>query len=316
MNMSKVIEEKIVIGQGGEFPLNGLLTLPDGSDGPAEAAILVHGSGSTNMDEKIYANRPFRDLAEGLAARGIAVVRYDKRSFVHGRKLVKIPGFTVYEETIEDVLLACAMLRKDARIDKDKIFIIGHSMGGMLAPRIDAEGGDFAGLIIMAGTPRLLEDVIFEQIGETIAAQKGLILFLIKKQEVGLRKKLADTYTMDAEKAKSVKVMGGTSVWYFKEMGENSAPKFIARTQKPILVLHGDKDAQVRTDLDFEKYKELLVGRDNAFFKLYPELNHLFMPAVYGNLKNLKKEYKIPSKVADYVIDDIAAFIKTGEPGS
>jgi len=306
-------EEKIIIGQGGEFPLNGKLTLPDGAQGPVSAAILVHGSGSTNMDEKIYANTPFRDLAEGLAERGIAAIRYDKRSFVHARKLVKMRGFTVYDETIEDVLLAAAMLRGDARIAGDKVFIIGHSMGGMLAPRIDAEGGDFAGLVIMAGTPRLLEEVIFEQLDEYIENHSGLICYLAKKQSAALRKKLAGTYEMDDEKAKDIKVMGGTSVWYFKEMGEKNSPKYLALTKKPILVLHGEKDAQVRTDLDFEKYRELLAGRDNAFFKLYPDLNHLFMPAVYGELSKLKKEYKIPSKVAGYVIDDIAAFIKTGK---
>jgi len=302
-------EEKILLGQGGEFPLNGILTLPDGVDGPVPAAILVHGSGSTNMDEKVYANRPFRDIAEGLAARGVAAIRYDKRSFVYGRKLVKIHGFTVYNETIEDVLLAAALLRKDERIDKDKVFIIGHSMGGMLAPRIDLEGGDFAGLIIMGGTPRRLEDVLFEQIEEAISVYGGLTRIIAKKQETRLKKKLGNIYETDDEAAKDIKTIGGTSVYYFKDLGEPDVPAYLAKTQKPILVMHGEKDAQVRTDLDFDKYKELLSGRDNAFFKLYPDLNHLFMPAVYGTLKDLKKEYKIPSKVADYVIDDIANFI-------
>jgi len=305
-----MIEEKIILGQGSDFPLDGKLTLPDGADGPVPAAILVHGSGSTNMDEKIMANRPFRDLAEGLTARGIAVIRYDKRSFVHGRKLIKIPGFTVFDETIEDVLFAAALLRNDERINKDQVFMIGHSMGGMLAPRIDIQGGDFAGLIIMAGTPRRLEDVLFEQIDEVLASYKGLTHYLAGKQKAGLEKKLAGLYDMDDEKAKTIKVMGGTSVYYFKDLGEPDVPAYLAKTKKPILVLHGEKDAQVRTDKDFEKYKELLAGRDNAFFRLYPDLNHLFMPSAYGDLKNLKKEYKIPGKVAEYVIDDIAAFIK------
>ena len=305
-----MIEEKIILGQGSDFPLDGKLTLPDGADGPVPAAILVHGSGSTNMDEKIMANRPFRDLAEGLTARGIAVIRYDKRSFVHGRKLIKIPGFTVFDETIEDALFAAALLRSDERINKDKVFMIGHSMGGMLAPRIDIQGGDFAGLIIMAGTPRRLEDVLFEQIDEVLASYKGLTHYLAGKQKAGLEKKLAGLYDMDDEKAKTIKVMGGTSVYYFKDLGEPDVPAYLAKTKKPILVLHGEKDAQVRTDKDFEKYKELLAGRDNAFFRLYPDLNHLFMPSAYGDLKNLKKEYKIPGKVAEYVIDDIAAFIK------
>jgi len=314
-----MIEKKIIIGQGGEFPLNGMLTLPDSAaapEGEAEtvpAVVLVHGSGSTDMDEKIYANRPFRDLAEGLAARGVATIRYDKRSFAHARKLLKIPAFTVYQETIEDALLAAALLRADERIDKDKVFIAGHSMGGMLAPRIDLEGGDFAGLIIMAGTPRRLEVVMYEQLDEFIVSYKGLVRILAKKQKERLSEKLTGIYEMDDDKAKGIKTMGGTTAYYFKDLGQPEVEDYLAKTQKPILVLHGDKDAQVRTDLDYDKYRELLAGRENAYFKLYPDLNHLFMPAVYGDLKNLKKEYKIPGKVAGYVIDDIAAFVLKGK---
>jgi len=307
-----MIEEKIVVGKGGEYPLDGLLTLPDGADEPLPAAILVHGSGSTDMDEKIYANKPFRDIAEGLAARGIATIRYDKRSFKYPRQLVKKRGFTVYDETIEDVLFAATMLREDARIDKDKIFMIGHSMGGMLAPRTDVQGGDFSGLVIMAGTPRRLETVLFEQMDEIISSYKGPIRYMAKKQLAKLTSKLTGLYEMDDEKAKDIKIMGGTTAYYFKEMGEPGVSDYLAKTQKPILVLHGGKDAQVRTDHDYEKYMELLSGRDNAFFRLYPELNHLFMPAVYGDLKNLKKEYKIQSKVEAAVLDDIASFIDTG----
>ena len=144
--------EKIVIGEGTDYPLNGILTLPDGNEGPVPAVVMVHGSGSSNMDEKVMKLRPFRDLAEGLARHGIASIRYDKRSFVHARKMLK-QCITVKEETIEDAVLAINLLKSDRRIDSDNIYILGHSMGAMLAPRIDAEGGDVKGLIMMAGTP-------------------------------------------------------------------------------------------------------------------------------------------------------------------
>ena len=306
-----MFEEKIVVGRGGEYPLNGILTIPGSTGGPVPAVVLVHGSGSTNMDEKISANTPFRDIAEGLAERGIAAIRYDKRSFVYGHKLVKNPSFTVREETIEDAILAADMLRNDDRIDSDRIFIAGHSMGGMLAPRIDAEGGNFAGLIIMAGTPRLLETVLFEQLDELAATYKGPLGFIIRKQKKGLENKLAHIYDIDDEKAKTIKVAGGATVWYFKEMGLKDSPAYLAQTRKPILVMHGAKDAQVRTDLDFYKYRELLAGRDNVTFKLYPELNHLFITSAYGELKQLNKEYRIKGKVDARALDDIAEFIRS-----
>ena len=112
--------EKIVVGEGTEYPLKGLLTLPDRVEGQVPAAVLVHGSGASNMDEKVYKLTPFKDLAEGLAERGIASIRYDKRTFVYGRKMRK-GTVTVREETIEDAVRAAELLRRDPRVDPDRI---------------------------------------------------------------------------------------------------------------------------------------------------------------------------------------------------
>ena len=157
-----MIQEKIIVGEGSKYPLGGMLTLPDGAVGPVPAVVFVHGSGSSNMDEKVGKVTPFKDLAEGLARHGIASLRYDKRSFAHGMKMLrdKSTVITVKEETIDDAVLATELLKKDKRIDSERIFIVGHSMGAMLAPRIDAEGGNYRGLILMAGTLRKLEEVM------------------------------------------------------------------------------------------------------------------------------------------------------------
>ena len=81
--------EKITIGAGTEYPLKGMLVLPDNIQEPVPAVVFVHGSGSSNMDEKVMKLTPFKDLAEGLARHGIASVRYDKRSFAHGFKMLR-----------------------------------------------------------------------------------------------------------------------------------------------------------------------------------------------------------------------------------
>ena len=160
-----MVTEKITIGENSKYPLNGLLTLPKELSSPVPAVVFVHGSGASNMDEKVGKLTPFKDLAEGLARHGIASVRYDKRSFAHGFKILRDKSLviTVKEETVDDAIMAAALLRKDPRIDPKKVFIIGHSMGGMLSPRIDAEGGNFRGLIIMAGSPRKLEEIMLDQ---------------------------------------------------------------------------------------------------------------------------------------------------------
>jgi dipeptidyl aminopeptidase/acylaminoacyl peptidase len=126
-----MFEEKIIIGENTKHPLNGILTLPDKINNPVPAIVLVHGSGPSNMDEKVGKLTPFKDLADGLANRGIAVIRYDKRTYAHKKQFINKPDISVKEETIEDAILATELLRNDSRIDSDKIFIVGHSMGGM-----------------------------------------------------------------------------------------------------------------------------------------------------------------------------------------
>ena len=84
--------EKIIVGEGTEYPLNGLLTLPDDISKPVPAVVMVHGSGPSNLDERVMQITPFKDLAEGLAKRGIASIRYDKRTFAHSKKLMKNLG--------------------------------------------------------------------------------------------------------------------------------------------------------------------------------------------------------------------------------
>ena len=136
-------QERIIVGKETKYPLNGLLTLPDDVSRPVPAVVFVHGSGASNLNERVGKLTPFKDLAEGLAKRGIAAIRYDKRSFTYGRKMLQEKNITVKEETIEDAILATKLLRKDTRIDRNRIFIVGHSMGAMLAPRIECAGGDF-----------------------------------------------------------------------------------------------------------------------------------------------------------------------------
>ena len=302
--------EKIVIGKGTEYPLNGLLTLPDGASGPVPAVVMVHGSGSSNMDEKVMKLTPFKDLADGLAAHGIASIRYDKRTFVHGRKMMKAnaAGMTVREETIEDVLLALAMLRADKRIDSDNIFILGYSMGAMLAPRADAEGGDVKGLIMMAGTPHRLEDIVIRQLNQSRGT--NLLLGLVTRLEGKyFARKFDGLYELSDEEAKKKKFAGNITLYYFKEMGQKTAADYLLESSKPVLIMQGGRDFQVLADDDFKAFKEQLADRGNITYKLYPELNHCFVPAIYDDILKASKEYSVERHIGEDVISDIAEFI-------
>ena len=301
--------ENIIVGKGTNYPLHGLLTLPDDTTKPVPAVVFVHGSGASNRDEKVGKLTPFKDLAEGLAAHGIASVRYDKRSFAYGRKMLKEKNITVKEETIEDAVRATQLLRKDGRIDRNRIFIVGHSMGAMLAPRIDAQGGNYCGLILMAGSPYKLEDIILRQNQQAMGGLNKLLQWIAAFQVKKLKKTFAGLYDLTDEEAKKRKFAGGTTLYYFKEMGEHPAPGFLKLTRKPLLILQGEKDFQASAAVDFTGYQTLLEGHDNATFKLYPGLNHAFVPALSDDINKARKEYAEERHIGDEVIGDIARWI-------
>ena len=299
--------EKIVVGSNTEYPLNGILTLPDDIKSPVPAVVMIHGSGPSDMDEHVMKLTPFKDLAEGLADLGVASIRYDKRTFAHKRKMAKITP-TIKEETIDDAILAIEMLKNDDRIDKNRIFILGHSMGAMLAPRIDAEGGNVAGLIMLAGTPYRLEDIVIRQLKQ---AENGnpLVKWIIKRQSIKYTQKFANLYQMSDEEAKKTKFAGNVSLYYFKEMGEKTAVDYLLLHEKPTLIMQGERDFQVLHQQDFAGFKEMLQARPNTHFKLYPNLNHVFVDAIYDDIMKASKEYKVERHIGKEVMADITEFI-------
>ena len=302
------MEDKIVVGS--EYPLNGMLTIPDEGNAPYPAVVFVHGSGSSDMDSKVFKVRPFKDMAEGLAKLGIASIRYDKRTFIYPKCFKN--DSTVWEESIEDAITAANILRNDPRIDSNKVFIAGLSLGGMLAPRIDAEGGNFAGLIIMAGTPRRLEDVMKSQGAEYLEKANAFMRWLVKGQMKKLHAKFDGIYEMSDEEAKKTPILGKhIMTYYLKDMGKKQVREYLEESDKPVFVMQGDGDFHVCVDKDFNEYKDILKNNPRATFKLYPGLNHVFMPTVYGDVSKARKEYSKPQHVADYVMADIAQWIKS-----
>ena len=294
-------EEAVTVGSGA-FALPGTLTLPQGSS-RVPAVVLVHGSGPQDRDSTLGPNKPFRDLAWGLASRGIAVLRYEKRTNVYAEKMAANANITVKEETIEDAVLAAQVLRKHARVDASRVFVLGHSLGGMVAPRIAKEDGTLAGLVVLAGSSRPLQELVVEQ-AEYIAALSGDPKEQTAVAEV--KRQVAKINDPDLPLSYPAVDLLGVPASYWKDLNA-SKPGAVAATLKlPMLILQGERDYQV-TMKDFELWRESLKGRTNVTFKSYPNLNHLF---IAGTGKAIPAEYQKPGKVADAVLDDIAAWIK------
>lgn len=299
-------EQDFTVGHG-EWKLPGTLTLPNGT-GPWPAVVLVHGSGPNDRDESVGANKPFRDLAQGLASQGIAVLRYEKRTREHAAKFNKeaLAKLTVREETIDDALSAVAQLRTTAGLDPKRIFVLGHSLGGTVAPRIGQSGPELAGLIILAGLTHPLEDAVIEQTKYIISLQEKPAAeanaHLTELQAVAAKiKKLT---TADAS---SSEVLLGAAPAYWLDLREHDPLVAVKGLKQPLLILQGGRDYQV-TVADFERWRATLGTRPTVTFKLYPKLNHLF---ITGEGKSSPDEYSQPGHVAEPVVTDIATWIKS-----
>jgi fermentation-respiration switch protein FrsA (DUF1100 family) len=297
-------EKEIVVGSG-EWILPGTLTFPAGK-GPFPAVVLVHGSGPNDRDESIGPNKPFRDLAWGLASQNIAVLRYEKRTRVHSQKLKDFEGrFTVQEETIDDALAAVRLLRRVKGINEQKICVLGHSLGGMLAPRIGILDTEIAGFIIMAGTTRPIEEVMLEQVN-TIISIDGKITENEKARLSEIEKAVENVKNLEVSDSHSgQESLLGAPPEYWLDLRSYDPPQTAQKVRQPMLILQGGRDYQV-TEKDFLGWKNALNSRTDVVFKFYPKLNHLF---IEGKGKSTPSEYSQAGHVAKYVIDDIAIWI-------
>ena len=304
----RIVEESVQVG----VPvLEGLLALPQDLKTPVPAVVLLHGSGPNDRDETIGNTKLFRDLAYGLAQRGIAALRYDKRTYAYADAYAKedLTAFTVSEESIADAVAAARLLQADPRIDPERIYLIGHSMGAMIAPRIAQEHpGLFAGIILLSGTPKTLADIVLSQNQAIVDALPAVAKALGTIQMQGLNKEWKNVLNGTGEEAKK-KTVFGQPAYYFWEMAQYDTGEILKSLDIPVLIINGGCDFQV-IDADGIVAWNALALPENVQIVYHPELNHLLMnPEAPENVKGTVKEYDISCRVSDDILYEIAQFI-------
>jgi uncharacterized protein len=293
--------------------LAGTLSIPNGQ-GPFPGVVLVHGSGPHDRDETVGANRPFRDLALGLASAGIAVLRYEKRTKANPLSLARYgASLTVKEETIDDAVLAIRTLQSAPRVDPSRVFVLGHSLGGNVAPRIAQAAPDVRGLVLLAANARPLEDLVLEQTSYLLPLQAPPGVASAQIEAIRAQVARVKSAQLTPETPASELPLGIPAP-YWIDLSAHSPTEIAARLGKPILVLQGGRDYQVTTE-DLDLWRAALAGVPDTSCVLLPDLNHLFLA---GAGKSRPEEYEVPGHVAPEVIQVIATFLSgVGEaPGA
>jgi fermentation-respiration switch protein FrsA (DUF1100 family) len=301
-----VVEQEVVV-KAGDYALPGKLTLPqEGANLPA--VVIVHGSGPSDKDGSLMNLKPYRDIAWALGQKGIAVLRYDKRTLIYQAEMAADQGVSVDAETVEDAVAAVALLRADARIDQSRVYVLGHSLGGMLLPRIQMRA-QADGLIFLAASARSLVDQYERQMaylaqfaveeGTMTPEQADAAMAQVREQVGNIRGLSADSQLGPAS-------LLGVPKSYWLDLAGYDPVAQAAGIDAPMLFLQGGRDYQVTMD-DFALW-QALSNKANAEFQSFGALGHMFTP---GGAKPSPNDYRTAYVRVDAAVTDaIAAFIK------
>lgn len=291
----------VSISTGTDF-LPGSLMLPAGS-GRVPAVLLIHGSGPHDRDETIGANKPFLDIAIGLADKGIATLRYDKRTF-RNRGLLSDPRLTIDQETTDDAIHALEFLAGHHDVDPTRIYILGHSQGGMIAPRIARQSAHVSGVILFAAPARPLLDLIVEQYRRASLMDDGfindaemLMIEQIRSSARSIRDGSAEAFDRGPL---------GLSARYWRSVDAVDPIVEAKAIRQPMLFLQGGRDIQVMP-ADWLRWRRAFAETARATFAYHDTLNHL---GIEERGASSLRSYAVPGKVSVELIDDIALWIE------
>ncbi len=287
----------------GELP--GTLTVPKG-EGPFPAVVLLQGSGPCDRDETMGNLKPFRDLAEGLAEAGIAVYRFDKRTFVYGAEAAANKQFTPADEYLEDAVNAVRLMAGQHGVDPERIFVLGHSLGGNVIPAVARELKKEAvkarGFIMLAASPRPLDVLMRDQYD---------FLYALLPEITGEQQQEKDALFSELDKLKDLdgldedEMIAGAYPAYWRWLADYDILGAAKEMTEPVLLLQGEEDYQV-TMTDFGIWKEAVGGKDNWQLLSFPGLTHAFTA---GRLTEGSAYITRSDRMDERVIREIADFI-------
>lgn len=309
-------EREVTLGAG-TLAVPGTVTMPAAPAAPAAASgrrgvVLLGGSGPVDRDETIGPNKPLKDLAWGLATRGIAVARFDKVTLTHGARVRAKTDFTLADEYVPAGLAAIEELRRDPGVDPARLFIAGHSQGGTAAPRVAAAAPLVAGLVILAGGATPLHRSMIRQLRylaslnpSMAAAGEGAFQTLERQAD------LIDSDELSPS-TPAAQLPLGTPASYWLDLRDYDPVALAASLHRPILLVQGGRDYQATVEDDLANWQAGLANRPDVTVRVYPHDNHLFFA---GSGPSTPAEYDAPRHVNPQVVADVAGWLATTAAG-
>lgn len=285
--------EDVVVTTRAGLKLTGTLTIPRGRvSGRAPAVVTITGSGSEDRDGEppaLRGYRPFRELADTLGRRGIAVLRLDDRG-LNGSDAGS-PTATS-RDFAEDILAGVRYLRRRDEIDPTRIAVVGHSEGAMIAPMVAKADGQLRGMVLMAGAASSGREILLSQ-------QHYIVDTMAKLTGAAAVSALAQYQKNTDSVAKAVPWMK-----FFLEY----EPATLARQiETPVLILHGDADHQVPAS-EAERLATAFrtAGNRSVTVQRFPETNHLFVADAsggfdYAKLPSLRVRRDVLGAIVDWL---------------
>jgi pimeloyl-ACP methyl ester carboxylesterase len=300
---SNAAVQEIQVGVGSP-PLKGTLTLPPGR-GPFPAVVLVSGSGPNDQNLTLGPNHPFLDIARGLAVRGIATVRYDKRTLDYARSIDR-QTFTVTQEYVPDALAAIQLLEHESAVDRHRIFVLGYSQGGTYAPLIAKRAPQVAGVILLAAgaEPNIASMVRQLRYQATLPGDIGAQSRAQLPQLERIAPVLSSATALEKKNPRTILWVFGPR-YYLSELRYDEVTT--ARTiPQPLLLLQADRDYQTTVHDSLNVWLKGLHSRKGVTVVRFPNANHLFID---GTGPPTPLEYFKPGQVEPKVITAITSWI-------
>lgn len=296
---TKFREEKIELAVDG-LTLPGTLTLPVG-DGPFPGVVLVHGSGPNDQDETIHQTKPFKDLAWGLASRGIAVLRYDKRTFRYGDRM-NPADVTLDTEVANDAIGAVKLLAGRSEVRDDRVFVVGHSLGATAGPYIGLHDPSIAGLVLLCPAARPLYELVLDQV-TYIANMDGKV---DDDERKGLEEIQSVVDKLRKGDFKPDETLLSMPAKYWVDLDRMEPLENGKKYDKPMLVVFGARDYQI-TSRESDPWKQALEGKSNATIKIFDNYDHLLHA---GEGMSTPEDYGKPEHVDESAIVFVADWVK------